>query len=125
MHLSIFDISCRSLSPFDNSIYEQSDSPQIDTVDLFFCKYILGVNRSATNNLVREELVEYDIKTSVDNSRTIEFCKYITKSENRILQLSFQTDKSLHGFLQYIIYWVHRKLGTDSLATKYTSPITL
>ena len=62
-------------SPFDNSNYEQWDSSQTEIVHLFFCRYVLGVNRSATKNLVRVELGEYPIKTSV-NVRTIMLLLY-------------------------------------------------
>ena len=51
--------------------YEKWDSNPIERAHLSFCKHILGVNRSTTNNLVRGELGRYPLKTTID-------CRYIS-----------------------------------------------
>ena len=51
--------------------YEKWDSNPIEKVHLSFCKHVLGVNRSTTNNLVRGELGRYPLKTTID-------CRYIS-----------------------------------------------
>ena len=50
--------------------YEKWDANPIE-VHLSFCKHVLGVNRSTTNNLVRGELGRYPLKTTID-------CRYIS-----------------------------------------------
>ena len=51
--------------------YEKWDGNPIEKVHLSFCKHVLGVNRSTTNNLVRGELRRYPLKTTID-------CRYIS-----------------------------------------------
>ena len=51
--------------------YEKWDANPIEKLHLSFCKHVLGVNRSTTNNLFRGELGRYPLKTTID-------CRYIS-----------------------------------------------
>ena len=50
---------------FGSLDYEKWDGNPIEKVHLSFCKNVLGVNRSTTNNLVRGELGRYPLKTTI------------------------------------------------------------
>ena len=110
--------------PFGNFDYEQWDTSNIEIVHLYFCKYILGVNRSTTNNLVRGELGEFPIKTLVD-TKSIEFYKHLSMSENEILTQSLNIDKELHmdGFKNTLTGYI----GTlqQNVSPQNTSLLTL
>ena len=56
--------------------YEKWDANPIEKVHLSFCKHVLGVNRSTTNNLVRGELGRYPLKITID-FRYISFLQHI------------------------------------------------
>ena len=56
---------------------------------------MLGVDVSATNNLVRGESGQFPLKSFID-FKSVEFYKYLSKSENPILKSFLEIDKQLN-----------------------------
>ena len=74
-------------SPYLNSDYDKWDICSTETVQLKFIKHSLGVHTSATDNLVRGELGQFPLKSFID-FKSVEFYKYLSKTENPILKSS-------------------------------------
>ena len=73
------------------------DICNIETVQLRFVKHILGVNTSATNNLVGGELGQFPLK-SFTHFKSVEFYKCMFKSENQVLKSCLEIDKQLNTY---------------------------
>ena len=78
-----------------NFDYENWDICSIQTVQLRLIKHILGVHTPAANNLVRGELGQFPLKSFID-FKSVEFCKYLFKSENLILKSCLEIEKQLN-----------------------------
>ena len=66
---------------------------------MYFLKHIQrggrGVNQSTANNLVRGELGMFPLKTYID-VRCVNLFKYLSSTNNEILQLTLNFDNDLH-----------------------------
>ena len=81
--------------PFHSVDFNKWDHTEIDSVHLQFCKYILGVNRSTSNILVKGELGIYPLKVAID-TRIIQTYKHFFNSKNDLVYQALQIDKNLY-----------------------------
>ena len=68
--------------PFLNQDHDKWDSNEIERAHMLFIKQVLGVNRSATNVLVRGEINRHSLQREVIK-RNIKFIGYITQKDDK------------------------------------------
>ena len=101
--------------------YAKWDNCNVEKVHLNFCKHLLGVNRTTTNNLVRGELGRYPLKINI-NFRIKSFFDHIMNSnKDDLVYQAFKINEELPFHLSCRTYLQNLD---ESSNKKFSSPVS-
>ena len=107
IQLDLFDKTVLPVLLYGCEIWGYENTDMLEGLHLKFCKYVLGVNRSTTNNMVYGELGRYPVKIYIE-VRMINFWARLLKISNtqKLCQKMYKMLPKEHNDLPKRFKWL-------------------